>query len=83
MTKGLKELEKIKNIPTIYVGCISDVYTMCPIECRVIEEELKALEVIIHHKLLNYVIKNKKCAKMYGLSDEKLKLLEELMNENI
>ena len=43
---GLEALEIIKKAPTIYVGCFSDVYTRLPFECRRIEKELKALEII-------------------------------------
>lgn len=37
----LETFEKIKHAPTIYVGCYSDVYTMFPHECRLIESALK------------------------------------------
>lgn len=43
---GLEALEIIKKEPTIYVGCFSDVYTRLPFECRRIEKDLKALEII-------------------------------------
>ena len=36
----------------------------------------KVIEIIKRHKLLNYVIKNKKCAKMYGLTDEEVAILD-------
>ena len=45
-SKALKALEIIKNAPTIYVGCGSDIYTRFPFECREIEKSLKALESI-------------------------------------
>ena len=41
-------------------------------------EQLKALEIIKEHKLLNYVIKNPKCAAMYHLTNEEIKILEEV-----
>ena len=44
--KGLEALETIKNAPTIYVGCASDIYTRYSFECKIIEKELKALEII-------------------------------------
>ena len=44
-------------------------------------KELEALEIIKAHKLLNYVLKNNKCASMYHLSDEELKLLKEIFYE--
>lgn len=39
-------------------------------------KELKALKIIKEHKLLNYVLKNEKCANMYHLSKEKIDLLK-------
>lgn len=47
----LESLERIKNAPTIYVGCGSDIYTRYPFECREIEKSLKALKII--KELLN------------------------------
>ena len=46
MSKELEALEIIKNAPTIYVGCGSNIYTMFPFECKMIETALKALEII-------------------------------------
>ena len=43
---GLEALKIIKKAPTIYVGCISDVYTRFSIACRRIEKELNALKII-------------------------------------
>ena len=37
----LEKFERIKYAPTIYCGCGSDIYTMYPHECRVIESALK------------------------------------------
>ena len=34
------------------------------------------LNIIKEHKLLNYVLKNPKCAKMYNLTEEEINLLE-------
>ena len=49
----------------------------------IIEKDLEVLEIIRTHKLLNYVIKNKKCATMYHLTDEELNTLNEsLKNED-
>ena len=36
----------------------------------------KALKIIKEHKLLNYVIKNQKCAAMYHLSEEEIEYLK-------
>lgn len=42
----LEALERIKNAPTIYVGLASDIYTRHSFECKLIEQALKALEII-------------------------------------
>ena len=44
-----------------------------------VEKKLKALEIIKEHKLLNYVLKNEKCANMYHLSKEDKDLLEKVI----
>ena len=44
-----------------------------------LENILAALDVIKEHKLLNYVLKNEKCANMYHLSKEKCDLLKEIL----
>ena len=41
----------------------------------------QALEIIKKHKLLNYILKNYKCAIMYHLTDEEIKLLKEVRDE--
>ncbi len=46
-----------------------------------IEKDLELLEIIKKHKLLNYVLKNEKCANMYHLSKEECDLLREIENE--
>ena len=48
---------------------------------RPIEKDLELLEIIKKHKLLNYVLKNEKCANMYHLSKEEIDLLREIENE--
>lgn len=50
-------------------------------ELDIIEKDLEILEIIKKHKLLNYVLKNKKCANMYHLSKEEIDLLREIENE--
>ena len=40
---------------------------------------LEAFEIIKQHKLLNYVIKNPKCAKMYILSEQDMQILKEAL----
>lgn len=44
----------------------------------IIEKDLELLEIIKKHKLLNYVLKNEKCANMYHLSKEEINLLREI-----
>ena len=44
-----------------------------------LDNKLAALEIIKEHKLLNYVLKNKKCANMYHLSKEECDLLKEAL----
>ena len=39
-------------------------------------KKLKALEIIKEHKLLNYVLKNEKCANMYHLSEREKDILK-------
>lgn len=43
-----------------------------------IKKDLEILEIIKKHKLLNYVLKNEKCANMYHLSKEEIDLLREI-----
>ena len=43
-----------------------------------LDKKLTMLEIIKKHKLLNYVLKNEKCANMYHLSKEECDLLREL-----
>ena len=50
MSKELEALEKIKNAPTIYVGCASDIYTRYSFECKEIETALKRLEQLEEEK---------------------------------
>ena len=82
MSKGLKALEKIKNAPTIYVGCASDIYTRHPFECKDIEKELKALEIIKKRKLVVYDEMSKSiCTKGYihDIPQEECDLLKEVL----
>ena len=45
------------------------------------EKKLKALEIIKNHKLLNYVLKNPKCASMYHLDKSEIEFLEGVIYE--
>lgn len=51
-------------------------------ETDTIEKSLKALEIIKNHKLLNYILKNEKCASMYHLSKEEINLLKEVIKND-
>ena len=46
-----------------------------------IKQDLEILEIIKKHKLLNYVLKNEKCAHMYHLTKEECDLLREIEND--
>lgn len=47
-----------------------------------LEKDLEVLKIIKDHKLLNYVLKNEKCANMYHLTKEEIDVLKEwLENE--
>ena len=59
---------------------IFSVYYQELIEAKeTIEKDLEILEIIKKHKLLNYVLKNEKCANMYHLSKEECDLLREIL----
>ena len=45
-----------------------------------VEQELKVIEIIKKHKLMNYVLKNSKCASMYHLSIDEILFLKEIFN---
>ena len=46
-------------------------------EIEQVEKSLEVLKIVKEHKLLNYVIKNKKCADMYKLTDEEIDVLKD------
>ena len=71
-------LEKL-NFECIRSNGVDDEYAK---ELKIVERDLKVLEIVKTHKLLNYVIKNEKCAKMYNLTEKEInKLKEWLENE--
>lgn len=79
MSKELETLERIKREATTpYFSALYDI-DMWKKDFQTIEITLKALEIIKEHKLLNYVLKNKKCASMYHLSEEDCDLLKKVM----
>lgn len=74
--EALERIKRSHNVAMACIGCKEeDTETLNAI--GTIEKDLEILEIIRTHKLLNYVIKNKKCANMYHLTCEKLGLLEE------
>ena len=76
----LEALEFIKQAPTIYCGCGSDVYTRNPHECKIIEKALKALEIIKRYVQLEddkvYTI-----GWEWNLTQEEYNLLKEILDE--
>jgi len=48
-------------------------------DIKTVRTALKALEIIKNHKLLNYVVKNPKCAAVYGLSEQDKEALKEFL----
>ena len=76
MSKGLKALEIIKNAPTIYVGCASDIYTRYSFECKEIEKELKALEIIKENIIF---CENVESIVFKSMSKEEYDLLKEVL----
>lgn len=87
MNKELEALEEIQNHKIKFDTDIKydngdetqcrfeTIRDMFPKQFSIIENALKALEIIKEHKLLNYVLKNEKCSNMYHLSKEEKDLL--------
>ena len=87
MSKELTPLENWKEVKDYLYYCLYDFVEDCNALCYTstsqylqphidnVEKALKALEIIKKHKLLNYVLKNKKCASMYHLSEEECDFL--------
>ena len=79
----MKSKEALQNIRDYHNETVIDNY--CTYvendfeeELDTIEKDLEILEIIKKHKLLNYVLKNEKCANMYHLSKEECDLLREI-----
>ena len=75
--------EALGNIRDYYNETVIDNYrtyteNIFEKELDIIEKDLELLEIIKKHKLLNYVLKNEKCANMYHLSKEECDLLREI-----
>lgn len=80
MSRELQALEIIKNAPTIYVGCASDIYTRYSHECKIIENALKNYEeltnkpVVLYGRtqaLIDMICKTHKEIKVINLIDER------------
>ena len=69
--KKVRDGFKLVDLNTLEKVSIEDCY-------EIVEKDLEILEIIKKHKLLNYVLKNEKCANMYHLSKEECDLLREL-----
>lgn len=74
--KEHKELKKIVKQQIKTIGYYENLALKNKIEN---DKKLKVLEIIKDHKLLNYVLKNKKCANMYHLTEREINLLKEAM----
>lgn len=73
-----KLFNDIKQFEEHFVGCVCNDTKE---EYNLIKKYLEILEIIKKHKLLNYVLKNEKCANMYHLLKEECDLLRELEND--
>ena len=60
------------------LGQLEDIEEKYKISLDDLDRKLTVLEIIKKHKLLNYVLKNEKCANMYHLSKEEIDLLREI-----
>ena len=65
--------EALNNIKNLFIG--SSINPTQQFE--IIEKDLEVLEIVKTHKLLNYVIKNEKCAKMYNLTEKEINKIKE------
>lgn len=69
--KKVRDGFKLVDLNTLEKVSIEECY-------EIVMEDLEILEIIKKHKLLNYVLKNEKCANMYHLSKEEIDLLREI-----
>lgn len=69
--KKVRDGFKLVDLNTLEKVSIEECY-------EIVMEDLEILEIIKKHKLLNYVLKNEKCANMYHLSKEECDLLREI-----
>lgn len=82
--KSKEALQKIRdyNNEEVYYDDCTCYENKFEKELEIIEKDLEIVEIIKKHKLLNYVLKNEKCANMYHLSKEEIDLLREIDNGN-
>lgn len=59
----------------------TDIQLICGYPIDNIRRDLEVLKIVKEHKLLNYVIKNKKCADMYKLTDEEIDVLKDWLEK--
>lgn len=55
-------------------------------DCELLQQaciKANVLDIIKKHKLLNYVLKNKKCAAMYHLSDNEIDIIKEWLENGL
>ena len=69
--KKVRDGFKLVDLNTLEKVSIEECYD-------IVIKDLEILEIIKKHKLLNYVLKNEKCANMYHLSKEECDLLREI-----
>ena len=72
--------EKIVELYNFYHHTVvkdADITFVCDYRIDNIRRDLEVLKIVKEHKLLNYVIKNKKCADMYKLTDEEIDVLKD------
>lgn len=75
----LKDEELSTKLDSIHkLGQLEDIEEKYKISLDDLDKKLTILEIIKKHKLLNYVLKNEKCANMYHLSKEEIDLLREI-----
>lgn len=91
MKYSSKDLEKVANTnieveikyePRAIYDLLIEETEECFLADRLLERleiYIQALEIIYNHKLLNYVLGNKKCANMYHLDEDELSILRKIV----
>lgn len=73
-----KDIRDNFNAEYAKLADLEDIEEKYKISLDDLDKKLTVLEIIKKHKLLNYVLKNEKCANMYHLSKEEIDLLREI-----